>query len=125
MEDLLAIRGFPTGLARSEGKALIRRLRATRESDEADLIPYPKGISRGPARPSPELEATVERLKVVRNSIAEQLGLPRGTLLSNAILLEIARVKPLTLEDLVGVEAMRAWKIDLAGEALLGALRND
>ena len=62
---------------------------------------------------------------MVRNSIAEQLGLPRGTLLSNAILLEIARVKPLTLKDLVGVEAMRAWKIDLAGEALLGALRND
>ena len=125
VEDLLAIKGFPTGLARAEGKFLIRRLRAIRESDEADLIPYPKGIRRGPARPPPELEAAVERLKAVRNSIAERIGLPRGTLLSNAALLDIARVKPLTLEDLVSVEAMRAWKIELAGEALLGALRND
>tara|TARA_B100000405_G_scaffold258128_1_gene192990 strand:+ start:43 stop:753 length:711 start_codon:yes stop_codon:yes gene_type:complete len=125
VEDLLAIKGFPTGLARAEGKVLIRRLQAIRESDEADLIPYPKGIRRGPARPPPELEATIERLKAVRNSIAEQIGLPRGTLLSNAVLLEIARVNPLTLEDLAEVEGIRPWKIDLAGEALLGALRND
>ena len=125
VEDLLAIKGFPTGLARTEGKALIRRLRAIRESDKADLIPYPKGVRRGPARPPPELEAVVERLKAVRNSIAEQLEIPRGTLLSNAVLLEIARVKPLTLEDLAGVQAMRAWKIDIAGEALLATLRND
>ena len=125
VEDLLAIKGFPTGLARAEGKVLIRRLRAVRESDEVDLIPYPKGIRRGPPRPPPELEVAVERLKAVRNSIAEQLGLPRGTLLSNAVLIEIARVKPLTLEDLVGVEGIRPWKIDLAGEALLRALRND
>tara|TARA_Y100001934_G_scaffold20539_1_gene23455 strand:+ start:4000 stop:5148 length:1149 start_codon:yes stop_codon:yes gene_type:complete len=125
VEDLLAIKGFPTGLARTEGKALIRRLRAIRESDKADLIPYPKGVRRGPARPPPELEAVVERLKAVRNSIAEQLEIPRGTLLSNAVLLEIARVKPLTLEDLAGFQAMRAWKIDIAGEALLATLRND
>ena len=125
VEDLLAIKGFPTGLARTEGKALIRRLRAIRESDKADLIPYPKGVRRGPARPPPELEAVVERLKAVRNSIAEQLEIPRGTLLSNTVLLEIARVKPLTLEDLAGFQAMRAWKIDIAGEALLATLRND
>ena len=124
VEDLIAIKGFPSGLARSEGKDLLRQLRTVRESDEADLIPYPKGIRRGTVRPPPELEATVERLKDVRNSIAEEIGLPRGTLLSNAVLLELARANPMTLEDLTGVESMRAWKVDVAGEALLQALIN-
>ena len=122
VEDLLAIKGFPGGLARAEGKDLLRRLRAVRELDEAALVPYPKNVRRGPGRPPPELEATVDRLKSVRNSAAEDIGLPRGTLLSNAVLLEIAREAPRTLQDLSEIEGMRGWKVEVAGQRLLDAL---
>jgi ribonuclease D len=122
VEDLVAIKGFPGGLARAEGKDLLRRLRDVRELDEAELIPYPKNVRRGPGRPPPELEATVDRLKAVRNSTAEEVGLPRGTLLSNAVLLEIARAAPKTLQELSEVEGMRAWKVEVAGDGLLEAL---
>jgi ribonuclease D len=122
VEDLVAIKGFPGGLARAEGKDLLRRLRDVRELDEAELIPYPKNVHRGPGRPPPELEATVDRLKAVRNSTAEEIGLPRGTLLSNAVLLEIARAAPKTLQELSEVEGMRAWKVEVAGDGLLEAL---
>ncbi len=122
VEDLVAIKGFPGGLARAEGKDLLRRLRDVRELDEAELIPYPKNVRRGPGRPPPELEATVDRLKAVRNSTAEEIGLPRGTLLSNAVLLEIARAAPKTLQELSEVEGMRAWKVEVAGDGLLEAL---
>lgn len=122
IEDLLSIKGFPGGLARSEGKSLLNRLRAVRKLDESELVPYPKHVRRGPGRPPPELEDTVNRLKEVRNTAAEKIGLPRGTLLSNAVLLEIARAAPTTLPDLAGVDGMRTWKMDVAGESLLRAL---
>lgn len=122
VEDLVAIKGFPGGLARSEGKELLRRLRAVREMPESELVPYPKHVRRGPGRPPPELESTVDRLKAVRNRAAEKIGLPRGTLLSNAVLLEIARAAPKDRTELARVDGMRSWKIDVAGDALLQAL---
>jgi ribonuclease D len=75
-------------------------------------------------RPPPELEPTVDRLKSVRNRTAEAIGLPRGTLLSNAVLIEIARAAPTTLEELGGVDGMRRWKIDVVGDPLLQALNS-
>ena len=81
VEDLLDIKGFPKGLAREEGKALIAELRAVRESSEAEIAPYPRGARRGPGRPPPELESLVDKLKQQRNRAAERVGLPRGTLL--------------------------------------------
>lgn len=125
VEDLVAIKGFPGGLARADGKELLSRLRAVRELDESDLVPYPKHVRRGPVRPPPELEQTVDRLKAVRNRTAETIGLPRGTLLSNAVLIEIARAAPKTLEDLGEIDGMRRWKIGVAGEALLQSLNSD
>merc|ERR1739841_151305 len=117
VEDLVAIKGFPGGLARANGKELLRRLRAVRELDESDLVPYPKHVRRGPVRPPPALEQTVDRLKSVRNRTAETIGLPRGTLLSNAVLIEVARAAPKTLEELGAVDGMRRWKIDVVGNS--------
>lgn len=121
--DLERVKGFPRGLARAEGKDLLRRLDAVAAMDEPSLRPYPRGVSRGPGRPPPELEELVERLKVARNRKAEDIGLPRGTLLSNATLLEIARAAPRNLEELEGVDGMRAWKTEVVGRELLAALK--
>lgn len=122
-EELREIKGFPRGLAGSDGKELVRRLRAVRDLSEEELTPYPKGVRRGPGRPPPELEALVERLKAARNKAAERVGLPRGTLLANATLTSIARAGPSTIEELLRVEGMRKWKVEVAGDALLKVLR--
>jgi len=124
VEDLTTIKGFPRGLAREEGKDLLRSLRAVAGMTEAELEPFPRATRRGSGRPPPELEEVVDRLKAVRNRKAEEIGLPRGTLVSNAVILGIARAAPEDIEGLVAdVEGMRRWKADVVGEDLLQALR--
>lgn len=123
VEDLASIKGFPRGLARDEGKALLRSLRRVAEAPEEELEPFPKPARRGPGRPTPELEELVDRLKAVRNQRADEIGLPRGTLLSNAVIQSIARAAPADPEALLSVEGMRRWKVDVVGDGLLRALR--
>ncbi|HET9947924.1 MAG TPA: HRDC domain-containing protein, partial [Longimicrobiales bacterium] len=121
--ELVAIKGFPSRLAREEGPALVRRLEEVRALPESALRPYPKPVRRGAGRPTPEMEELAEKLKVVRNRKADRLGLPRGTLLANAVVLAVARAMPSSLEELARVEGMRRWKVELLGEDLLAVIR--
>lgn len=122
VEELLDIRGFPRGLAHSDGKELLRRLHAVTEMSDDELEPYPDDVDRGPGRPPPEVEARFRRLKEIRNRAAEELRLPRGTLLANAVLTEIARETPRSREQLLSVEGMREWKVDALGDRLLAEI---
>lgn len=119
VQELLDIRGFPSRLAREEGKELIRRLGDVAKRPTAELRPYPRNANRGPARPPPEVEARFQRLKEVRNQVAHEIGLPRGTILSNAVLTEIARLRPTDRDELLAVEGMRRWKADVFGGRLV------
>ncbi|MGE0158978.1 MAG: ribonuclease D [Gemmatimonadales bacterium] len=121
--DLVGIKGFPARLAEEEGPSLVQRLAGVAALAESELRPYPRGQRRGPGRATPEMEALAEKLKNVRNRKADELRLPRGTLLSNAVLLEVARAMPRTREALAAVEGMRGWKIDILGEAFLDVIR--
>ena len=123
VEELTDIQGFPGRLARESGKELLRRLRDVAEMPESELVPYPRHIRRGPGRPPPELEDVVARLKDVRNRVADEVGLPRGTLLSNATLLEIARSDPADADALLRVEGVPGGVGRQVCEALLKALR--
>jgi ribonuclease D len=123
VEELTEIRGFPRGAAREHGKELIRRLQYVAEMPESELVGYPRHIRRGPGRPPPELEVVVERLKAVRNRRAEEIRLPRGTLMSNGLLLAIARAAPTTMDELLAVDGMRRWKAEVAGDRLLEVTR--
>ncbi len=123
VEDLTAIKGFPRGLAREEGRELLRQLRSVTEMADEELVPFPRRPRRGSGRPPPELEELVDRLKAVRNRKAEEIKLPRGTLVSNAVILGIARAAPDDLEGLLAVEGMRRWKAEVVGKELLEALR--
>lgn len=123
VEDLKDVKGFPRGLAHEHGKELLRRLRAVAELPDEELLPYPRGYRRGPGRPPPELEEVVDKLKAVRNSAADGVGLPRGTVLSNSVLLSIARAAPTSIDELMAVDGMRAWKAGIVGERLLEITR--
>lgn len=122
IEELLDIRGFPRGLAREEGEALLRRLDAVAELPDSELKPYPRGVRRGPGRPPPELEALVDRLKGIRNEVAKELGLPRGTVLANAVVIAIAQAAPRKREELLAIDGMREWKADVLGDRLLAGV---
>jgi ribonuclease D len=121
--DLADIKGFPGRLAEEEGAGLVGRLARVAALPDNELRPYPRGPRRGPGRATPEMEALAEKLKSIRNRRADELRLPRGTLLSNAVLLEVARVTPRTPEALAEVEGMRRWKTEILGEDFLSAIR--
>ena len=122
--DLTSIKGFPARLAEEEGAGLVRRLATVATLPDHQLEPYPRGPRRGsPGRATPDMEALAEKLKVVRNRKADQLRLPRGTLLANAVLLDVARATPRTPEALAAVEGMRRWKAEILGKEFLDVIR--
>ncbi len=121
--DLTGIKGFPTRMAQEEGAELVRRLRRVAELPDAQLRPYPKPARRGPGRPTPAVEELAERLKKIRNRRADEVGLSKGTLLANAVVLDIARAAPKSVEDLVAIEGMRRWKAEILGKDFLAAIR--
>jgi len=75
-------------------------------------------------RPPPDLayEARLERLKAVRNKVAEQIPLAPGVLCANGMLEAISRLEPKSVADLAQVEGMRRWQIEVLGEALVQAV---
>jgi ribonuclease D len=121
--ELVSIKGFPARLAQEEGPALIERLSRVASLPDDELRPYPRSQRRGAARLTPQMEALAEKLKNARNRKADEFGLPRGTLLSNAVVLEVARAAPRSLEALAAVEGMRRWKADIVGEDFLKLIR--
>lgn len=123
IDDLSRVKGFPSRLAKEEGEELLRRLDEIDRAPESELRPYPRIPRTGQGRPPPEVEDLANRLKSVRNERAQQLGLPRGTLLANAVLVEIARAAPANREELLAVDGMRAWKADVLGDELLEIVR--
>lgn len=70
-----------------------------------------------------ELEARVEALKDARNRRADQLGLDPGFVMSRAMLEEVGRAQPRTLDALGAVAGVRKWQVEAVGEALLRAMR--
>src|SRR6185503_16800688 len=90
---------------------------------DRDVVPYPRRPrTGGPGRATPDVEERAERLKQVRNRRADELKIDRGTLLPNAVLLEIARTSPGSDEALRAVPGLRKWQADVLGDGLLAAL---
>lgn len=121
--ELADVKGFPSALARSEGGDLLHRFDAVAQLPDPELRPYPRNQRRGPGRPTPEVEEVAERLKGARNRRAQELGLDRGVLLSNAVVLAVAVQAPRSLEELARVEGIRRWQVEAVGPGLLEALQ--
>ncbi|MBM4184631.1 MAG: ribonuclease D [Gemmatimonadetes bacterium] len=123
VRELLAIKGFPPRLAEEAGASLVERIERVAQMRDDELRGYPRPERRGGTRITPDVEALAERLKDARNRKADELGLPRGTLLSNATLIEIARAGPRSLDALATVDGMRRWKAEALGEDFLKLIR--
>lgn len=122
-QDLARLKGMNPRVARAYGEELLNRVRAVDELAPDQLRGYPRGVrGGGPGRPPPEVEELAERLKRARNDVAEKLGLDRGTLLSNALVVEIARAAPRSTEALREVPGIRRWQADSLASHLLAIL---
>jgi ribonuclease D len=70
----------------------------------------------------PTFDATLDRLKAVRNRLAAELDLQPGVLCPNGTLEAIARARPASTEALAQVPELRRWQLREIGRALLAAV---
>jgi ribonuclease D len=111
--------GVPPVLAARHGAELIESVRRALALDEAAL----PSIARTARMPKdPAFDARVERLKVVRNRVAAELGLDPGVLCGRNTLEAVARAHPNDRAGLTQVGELRRWQISVLGDALLAAL---
>ena len=119
--ELQRVNQVPGTLAARHGTALLDAVRRTLALGDADL---PR-VERTPRAPRDAgVEARVERLKVARNRVAQELGLEPGVLCSRATLEAVARAQPVPNDrgGLARVAELRRWQIAALGDALLATL---
>ena len=68
------------------------------------------------------MEDIANRLKVIRNDAAKALGIARGVLMSNTVILEIARTHPNSADELAGVTGVRRWQSETLADRILAVL---
>jgi ribonuclease D len=119
MEELLAIKGVPRGIAERRGSEMLAAVERGLAVPEDQLPKFPK-----PPRwaRDPDFDARVNRLRAVRDAAAARLDLDPGFLCSRDRLEAIARRKPQTLEELAEIKELRRWQIDQLGEEFLGVI---
>ena len=115
-EQLGAVNGVPTAAVRRYGTQLLKAVRA--------------GL-RTPAREYPRVERTqrpkinrttyerLQRLKAVRTSRAEQLGIEMGVLCPNGTLQAIAQAVPTTAKELREIDHLKKWQEEALGVSKL------
>jgi ATP-dependent DNA helicase RecQ len=67
--------------------------------------------------------ALFETLRALRRKVAEERGVPPYLIFSDASLRDMARLRPVTLEQFREVKGVGDWKLETFGERFLAALR--
>jgi ribonuclease D len=120
MAALKAVRGISPDQAERRGKEILAAVQRALEIPDRDL---PR-VER-PIRPPPDaaLDARLERLKAVRNALAQRYDLPPGVLCPNGVLEAIARVNPASIQQMAQIRELRRWQLGELGTGLLAALK--
>jgi ribonuclease D len=120
MAELKAVRGIGGEQAERRGREILAAVQRGLAVAEADLPRVPR-LPRRPADPA--YETRLERLKIARNQLATQYDLAPGVLCPNGTLETIARMNPVSTEQLAQVPELRRWQVREIGAGLLTALR--
>lgn len=117
--ELARVRGVGRDVAERRGEEVVSAIKRALALPEDQL---PKVVR--PPRRAPDLayEARLEKLKKVRNSMAEQYGLLPGVMCPNGILEAIAREQPRDAEAMASIPGIRRWQIKELGNRLLATL---
>jgi ribonuclease D len=120
LQALGSVSGVSEALVQRRGQDILDAIRRGMEVPESELPKYP----RSPRfERDPEVEDRANRLRRVRTETAEALELDPGFLMARAMLEEIARRNPSSLDELAEIPEVRRWQVEALGEPLLGALR--
>jgi len=125
VHELGALKGMSPRLAQGHGQELLAELRQIEEMPDTDLKPYPRGNRNGPSRLLPEEETLADEIRSLRAAKAQELGLEKGVLLSNAQIGEIVRSAPTTVEAMETLPGIRSWQVHLLGAEILHILNKD
>ncbi len=120
--EVVEEREYPLLRITEAGKALCRDEGSVRlgvpAPQAARAKRKPKALARGIPPGSPD-EELFERLRGLRRQIAERLGVPPYIVFHDSALLEMAALKPRTLEALRGVKGVGERKLERYGAAFL------
>jgi ribonuclease D len=118
-QELSKVDGLSQGLADRRGRDIFAAIQRGLAVPDDELPRFP------PARRwdrDPDVEARSERLRDARGRVAEELGLDPGFLISRAVLDEIARRNPKSVDELLEIPDVRRWQQRTLGDAILKAL---
>jgi ribonuclease D len=116
---LATVPGFtPRAIQRWGGAALAAVTRALeRPESELPVLARPRRFpADGPTR------RRIEALRKWRTPAATRFALDPGVLLPNRLIGEIARAAPRDRDELLAVEGLRRWRVEVLGDELLAAL---
>jgi ribonuclease D len=116
---LKSVRGISPEQLQRRGKDILEAVQRALQLPESEL---PRVERRARYQPDAPLEARIERLKAVRNTLAQRYDLGPGVLCPNGVLEAIARVNPATREQLGDIRELRRWQLREIGSELLAAL---
>ena len=118
-EELAKIRGLSPRLVSERGPSLLQVIERGLTVPDKDL---PKFARAERYRPDPTFDAAVERLKKVRNEMAQELALDPGVLCPKGTLEAVARARPKVAAKLADVPEIRRWQVELLGAKFVAAL---
>jgi ribonuclease D len=121
-EELRGVRGLSRSVVDRRADDLLAAITRGRAVPENELPRFP----RSPRwERDPHFDERVSRLKHVRDAVAAELGLDPGVLCPRERLEAIARSRPRTLEELAVLPELRRWQVEVMGESLVRALREE
>ena len=118
-EALAAIRGMPRGIVDSRANDVLGAVERGLAEPDANLPRFPKAPRW---ERDPDFDGRAARLKAVRDAAAARLSLDPGVLFSRERLEAVARANPRTTDDLLRVNDVRRWQVDVLGADFLNAL---
>ncbi len=117
---LAAIEGMAPRLIDRYGEPILAAVESARGVAEKDLPVYPRGEVR---QRDPEVDARLALLKKWRLKAAKELEMDPGILINNALLEDISRRKPGSVDQLAGLEMMKNWQRQVLGAGIIAALQ--
>ncbi|MGE0354360.1 MAG: ribonuclease D [Gemmatimonadales bacterium] len=120
IDKLQEIRGIGSESVQRRGKDILAAIERGLRTP-ADRIPRLERV-RGRA-PDPAYFERLDRLKAIRNEVAQRVNLAPGVLCPNGTLEAVARTAPATREELRAVPGLRRWQDEVIGEEMLQGLR--
>jgi ribonuclease D len=113
------IKGVSPGGLRRYGNSLLEAVHGALSMPEEEL---PRRGEAKKWKPDRELDRVVNRLKKVRDEVAQELGIDSSVLAPKHVLTAVAQAKPRTVDELSSIEPLRRWQIEQLGERLLKAV---